>query len=66
MKGPDLIEFKTKLKENLKPTRFKHFNCGFKFPKCPSHSAKVKKIKLKLTFVFNWIVFNPTLCMWPA
>ena len=29
---PDFIEFKLKLKEKLKPQKFKHFHCGFKYP----------------------------------
>ena len=29
---PDFTEFKLKLKEKLKPHRFKHFHCGFKYP----------------------------------
>ena len=29
---PDFTEFKIKLKEKLKPHKFKHFHCGFKYP----------------------------------
>ena len=29
---PDFTEVKLKLKEKLKPKRFKHFHCGFKYP----------------------------------
>ena len=29
---PDFTEFKLKLKEKLKPKKFKHFHCGFKYP----------------------------------
>ena len=46
MKGLDLIEFKTKLKENLKPTRFKHFNCGFKFPNALHTQLRLKRSNL--------------------
>ena len=46
MKGLDLIEFKTKLKENLKPTRFKHFNYGFKFPNALHTQLRLKRSNL--------------------
>ena len=29
---PDFTEFKIKLKEKLKPHKFKHYHCGFKYP----------------------------------
>ena len=29
---PDFTEFKLKLKEKLKPKKFKHYHCGFKYP----------------------------------
>ena len=32
LKGLDHIEFKSRLKEIFKPPKFKHFNCGYKYP----------------------------------
>ena len=46
MKGLDLIEFKTKLKETLEPPRFKRFNGGFKFPYALHTQLRLKRSNL--------------------
>ena len=43
LRGLDHNEFKTRLKENIKPPRFKHFNCGYKYPNTLHAQLRLKR-----------------------
>ena len=46
VRGLDQADFKLKLKELLKPPRFKHFNCGYKFPNALHAQLRLKRSNL--------------------
>ena len=46
LKGLDHSDFKLKLKEIFKPPRYKHFNCGFKFPNSLHTQLRLKRSNL--------------------
>ena len=46
VRGLDQADFKLKLKELLKPPRFKHFNCGYKFPNTLHAQLRLKRSNL--------------------
>jgi hypothetical protein len=43
LNGLDHTEFKTRLKELLKPPKFRHFNCGFKYPNSLHAQLRLKR-----------------------
>ena len=42
-RGLDHLEFKLKLKEIYKPPKFKHFNCGYKYPNTLHAQLRLKR-----------------------
>ena len=46
LKGLDHTDFKAKLKEMLKPPKFRHFNSGFKFPNSLHTQLRLKRSNL--------------------
>ena len=46
IKGLYASDFKLKLKEILKPSRFKHFNCGYKYPNTLHTQLRLKRSNL--------------------
>ena len=66
LKGLDHTDFKAKLKEMLKPPKFKHFNSGFKFPNSLHTQLRLKRSNLNSDLYSIGLSINPAcLCGQP-
>ena len=58
---PDFDLFKIKLKQQLKPAKYKHYHCGFKLG---NKLVKTRKVMLKFSSLLNWFVWYQGFSLW--